>query len=71
MKVQLNAMTVRRILAKKNQSQNWLAQRVGTSSGYMSQMLAGRRYPSPKMRTKILKVLRGYEFDELFMLLER
>ena len=49
-------------------SQNWLAQRIGTSSGYMSQLMAGRRHPSPQMRQKILGILQGYEFDDLFTL---
>ena len=68
MKVQLKAQAIRRILARKNMSQNWLAQRIGTSSGYMSQLMAGRRHPSPQMRQKILGVLQGYEFDDLFTL---
>jgi transcriptional regulator with XRE-family HTH domain len=70
MQVQLNAAAIRRILAEKNRTQNWLAQRVGTTSGYMSQMLAGHRHPSPKMRRAILKVLKGYDFKEIFVLPE-
>ena len=68
MKVQLKAKAIRQILARKNMSQNWLAQRIGTSSGYMSQLMAGRRHPSPQMRQKILGILQGYEFDDLFTL---
>jgi len=68
MKVKLKAQAIRRILARKNLSQNWLAQRLGTSSGYMSQMLAGRRSPSPQMRRQILEALQDYEFDDLFTL---
>jgi len=68
MKVSLNAEALRRMLARRNLSQNWLAKRVGTTSGYMSQMMAGKRYPSPIMRRKILKVLKDCEFDDLFTL---
>ena len=68
MKVKLKAQTIRRILARKNLSQNWFAQRLGTSSGYLSQLMAGRRYPSPPMRQKILEVLPDYDFDDLFTL---
>jgi len=68
MTVKLKAQAVRRILAKKNMSQNWLAQRIGTSSGYMSQMMTGVRNPSPQMREKILKVLKDYQFDDLLIL---
>jgi transcriptional regulator with XRE-family HTH domain len=68
MKVKLKAEAIHRILARKNLSQNWLAQRIGTNSGYMSQMLAGKRNPSPEMRRKILDVLKDYKFDDLFTL---
>jgi transcriptional regulator with XRE-family HTH domain len=59
---------MRRILARKNMSQNWFATRIGTSSGYMSQLINGARNPSPEMREKILKVLKEYQFDDLFYL---
>ncbi len=68
MKVKLNAAALSRILARKNVSQNWLAHRLGTTSGYMSQMMAGKRHPSPVMRRKMLKVLKDCEFDDLFTL---
>jgi hypothetical protein len=71
MKVKLKARVIRRILARKNVSQNWLALHVGTSSGYMSQLMAGTRNPSPHMREKILEVLKGHEFDDLFTLQSR
>jgi len=68
MKVALKKDNIRKILAQRNISQNWLAFRVGTTSGYISQMITGKRNPSPKMRKKILKVLKGYEFEDLFKL---
>ena len=67
MKVKLRAKTVRRHLAKKNLSQNWLAIRLDTTSGYMSQLMRGIRNPSPEMRQKIQEILPGYSFDELFI----
>ena len=67
-KAQLNAKTIRRILARKNLSQNWLAGRIGASSGYMSQMMSGVRNPSPEMRETIMQVLKDYSFDDLFKL---
>ena len=68
MKVALKADNIRKILAQRNISQNWLAFRVGTTSGYISQMMTGKRNPSPKMRKKILKVLKDCEFEDLFKL---
>lgn len=68
MKVKLKKQVIRRILARKNLSQNWLAFRVQTTSGYMSQLIRGVRTPSPEMRQKILDVLRDYQFDDLFII---
>ncbi len=68
LKAQLNAKIIRRILARKNLSQNWLAGRIGASSGYMSQMMSGVRNPSPEMRETIMQVLKDYSFDDLFSL---
>lgn len=68
MKVALRANVISEILARKNISQNCFAFRVGTTSGYMSQMMTGKRNPSPKMRKKILKVLKDCEFEDLFKL---
>lgn len=66
MKVCLKSESIKQILAKKNLSQNWLAERVGTTSGYMSQLMTGNRYPSPKMRKKIMACLQLCKFDDLF-----
>jgi transcriptional regulator with XRE-family HTH domain len=68
MKVKLKKQIIRRVLAKKNLSQNWLAIRVQTTSGYMSQLIRGIRTPSPEMRQRILNVLRDYQFDDLFII---
>ena len=68
MKVALKADNIRKILSQRNISQNRFAFRVGTTSGYISQMMTGKRNPSPKMRKKILKVLKDCEFEDLFKL---
>jgi len=68
MKVALKKDNIRKILAQRNISQNWFAFRVGTTSGYISQMMTGKRNPSPQMRKRILQVLKGYEFEDLFRL---
>lgn len=70
MKVQLRSENIRKILARKNKSQNWLANRIMTSSGYMSQLMNGKRFPSPKMREVILEVFADQEFDDLFNLID-
>lgn len=66
MKVRLKSEVIREILARKNQSQNALAMHVGTTSGYMSQLMSGARYPSPTLREKIMASLGIGEFDAIF-----
>ena len=68
MKVRIKTANIRKILVRKNMSQNWLAFRTRTTSGYMSQMITGKRNPSPRMREKILQVLKDCEFEDLFRL---
>ena len=66
MEVKLRAPTFRKVLATKNLSQNSFARLIGTSGGYFSQMITGARNPSPRMRKRIMKVLKEYRFEELF-----
>ena len=59
---------MKKILIRKNKSQNWFAQRIEVSSGYMSQLMNGSRSPSPKVRERILNYLADYNFDDLFII---
>ena len=70
MKVYLKTNFIQKRLIRKNKSQNWLADQFGASSGYLSQLMDGSRHPSPELRIRILKVFRGYEFDNLFIIKE-
>lgn len=67
LRVRVNQDAVQVAMAKRNMSQNMLAIRAGISSGYISQIMCGTRYPSPKVRQKILDVL-GMDFDEVFII---
>ena len=69
-KVRLNTPGVWNILNHLNISQNELATRVGTSSGYLSQLLSGLRNPSAKMRRLLLEALGNPPFDEVFIVVE-
>ena len=55
--VHLRADAVRMYLARKSKYQEWLADRLGISSGYLSQLMAGARCPSPALRRKVLEQL--------------
>ena len=55
------------LLARRNMSQNSLAKMLGLSTGYMVQLMNGDRYPSPKLRQRILEILNPLSFDDLFI----
>ncbi len=65
-KVKLNSKAVRQVLARKNKSQNWLAKRLEISSGFMAQLLAGERCPSPNVRERIQAAFNDLRFEDLF-----
>lgn len=66
MKVFLKSKEVKKRLILKNKSQNWLANRLEISSGYISQLMDGSRNPSPRLRRKILSTFPKSKFDDLF-----
>ena len=70
MKVYIRNKEVKKILIRKNKSQNWLAYKLEISSGYLSQLMDGSRNPSPKLRERIMKKLPEYKFDDLFEIKE-
>jgi len=70
-KVELKSRFIRKKLIRKNMSQNWLALRIGVSSGYMSQLMDGSRHPSPAVRQKFLDTFPECDFDDLFKIRER
>jgi len=70
MKVYMRRKEVKKILIRKNKSQNRLACSLEISSGYMSQLMNGSRNPSPKLRERIMKKLPEHKFDDLFEIKE-
>jgi len=66
--VKLNREAVEVAMVRNNLTQNALARNLGISSGHMSQVMAGRRRPSPQVRCRMLQCLRGYKFDDLFVI---
>jgi len=69
-KVKLKPGIIENILARKSLSQNGLAVKLGISSGYISQLLNGKRLPSPEMRKKFLTYFGDLSFDDLFEILK-
>jgi len=70
MKVLLKSKEIKKILIRKNKSQNWFAHKLEVSSGYMSQLMDGSRNPSPNLRERIMNRLPEYKFDDLFEIKE-
>jgi len=66
MKTRLKNEKFAEVLTRRNLSQNWLAMKIGVSSGYMSQLMTGKRAPSPNVRQRILDHLPDLTFDDLF-----
>jgi transcriptional regulator with XRE-family HTH domain len=69
-KIMLNREFMERVLVRRNISQNGLARRLRISTAYMSQIMNGGRYISPKMRRRICRYFRRYDFNDLFIIIE-
>ena len=67
-RTRLNSERVWELLNRLNISQNELARQCGLSSGYLSQMITGTRFPSPAVRKGLMEVLAIERFDDLFIL---
>jgi transcriptional regulator with XRE-family HTH domain len=69
-RVRMNQTAVLHAIARRNMSQNMLAIRAGISSGYISQLMCGTRYPSPRVREKLQNILNPLTFDDIFIIEE-
>ncbi len=70
MPAKLKGNVVVDMLNKKGWSQNKLALKLKTSSGYLSQAINGTRNLSHKMRDAILRLL-NCKYDDLFITIPR
>ena len=65
-KVRVKDLVLWDFMVKNNLSQKELAQKLGITQCYTSQLLCGVRHPSPKLRRRMLEVLTPFTFDDLF-----
>ena len=65
-RVRLNAVAFWDLLHRRNMTKNEVAERAGLATGYLSQLLNGKRCPSAAARQRLQDVLEA-EFDELFI----
>ncbi len=70
LKVLIRQGEVERLLTKRNLSQNAFAKRLGISTGYMSQLMRGNRYPSAELRAKILRSMKNINLDKIFVIMD-
>lgn len=67
-RARLRAEVVWEYLTRHNLSQNAFARRLRIDPGYFSQMMNGRRRPSPEMRARLMAGLGITDFDDLFVI---
>jgi len=70
MRAKLKSKKIQTYLMRRNISQNNFAYRIGTTSGYMSQLMSGHRYPSPKLRQKMMEFLGVDNFNDIFSIMD-
>jgi len=69
-KVKVNSKALWDAVARQNLCQTEMAEKLGISKSYMSQVLSGTRSPSPRLRRRMLDVLSPLTFDDLFVVEE-
>ena len=66
--VRLDTAALWKRLALMGRSQNWLANQIGVSPGYVSKLVNEGRAPSGRIRRRMLKALGVNDFHQLFRL---
>lgn len=66
--VRLDTAALWKRLALMGRSQNWLANQIGVSPGYVSMLVNEGRAPSGRIRRRMLKALGVNDFHQLFRL---
>ncbi len=67
MTIQLRGTVLEEYLLRRNVSRCAFAQSAALSSGYLAQLLAGKRCPSGRVREKLMQAS-GMDFDQLFLI---
>lgn len=68
--IKIRTDDVLRLLATRNMSRSDLARAVGSSRGYMTQIINGDCIPGPDIRSRILEAL-GCAFEDIFLIGKR
>jgi ribosome-binding protein aMBF1 (putative translation factor) len=70
MQVKIKTNVITETLIKTNKNQKWLADKIGVSDGYISDIIAGNVVPAGKVRDKLMRALGIKEWDGLYKLVE-
>ena len=66
LRVRVKTRAVWEMLLRRNMTQNDLAKQAKLSSGHLSQLINGERFPSPAVRRKLMEALDQVDFDDIF-----
>ncbi len=64
----LRSKDVKERLIRRGWTDRELARRLGISSPYVSQLMAGVRRPGPRVRRRIMRIFPDAAFDDLFLI---
>lgn len=67
-RVTINQNELWHLMTFSNVSQNSLASELDISSGYLSQLMNGRKSPSPELRNRLLRRFPGSTFNDIFII---
>ena len=67
-RIKLKPAPVWELIGRRNMSQNELARRAEISSGYLSQLISGRKCPSPEVRQRLQAALEVERFEDIFVM---
>jgi transcriptional regulator with XRE-family HTH domain len=70
LKISIKRDNVEKALMRKNYTRKFLADKLGVSRNYLSSVFTGKREPSPMIRQRLMDLLKGYKFDDLFVITE-
>ena len=68
LRTKLNRRAFEIAITKRNISQNHAAQKIGVSKTHLSQLVTGKKSPSPATRQRILDYFQGSTFDDFFVI---
>ena len=67
LKVRLDPTAAWRLMDRLDISQNEWARRAGLASGYMSELMNGKRSPSSRTRRRLMRALGVAQSEDLFV----